>query len=231
MLPKTIPVTVEITIQIEQRAGARRVVQIGVGSEVGIKTKRTRPHRCLHRHRLVFAVDGDFLTDVVAQAQRTTQRNFLRCVATDHRIFHGEISVGHFHRRGAAHLHPHRLQILGQHIAGEGDIGKIRVNPVNVIVLHVAERQPARLGFLDHIKLDAANHRQAFAFEFLVGRLHRGIVGGRLGIPVFLTEIGVGDQHGARRTFPLLQPVGPAADRIGHDVIGVLFHHLTRHDG
>ena len=134
-----------------------------VGAKRGVVAEGVRRHRRLRGDRVAAPDEADLALDVVGQADRAPQRDLLRRVAADHRVFHVEVRQ----RRVAVDVALQRDRPAAPGSARclpvrRGDGRELRRH-AGEVGLAVQEAQPARLVLLDDGDLDAVVERQALA--------------------------------------------------------------------
>ncbi len=165
------------------------------------------------REGLALPDHADLLVDVVAERERTAQRDLLGRVAADDRVLHVEVRVGdrrlHAPRERDALLREARLELRRR----VEDVPDEVVRDRRVVDRPLLEREHPRRAFLDDADLDAAGQREPPALVLRDDRAVRGVaaVGEAL-----VAEARVRLEHDPLAAAPLLEAVGPGADRVRH---------------
>ncbi len=196
-------------------------------------TGDVRRDRLRGDRRLSLADDPDLVVDVVRGADRAPQRDLLRRIAADDRVFHVEVRVRDRELGRSLHFHA-ALRVFGQQpVLRIHHARRERARHVDDVELRAREHQEARIVFLDDRHLDRSDLRQALARHRRSHRLRRGIGIRRRGRKDDLAEIRIGLEDDLLSAQPLLQPIRVAADRVVHRaavLVGVALDHLPRDD-
>ena len=85
---------------------------------------------------------------------------------------------------------------VGRHLfVGYGLKGKCGRQIHQEILVFIQKRQPARLHFFNDRNLDPIHHGQTLALHLAINFLRAGIVCGRFGFVIRLSEIGIFHEH------------------------------------
>ena len=228
LLAPAIAVFVYIAMQVQQRLGAGQVVLAHLGLERGVVTKGLRTNGALPGNGLIAARQADLFFKIHRQRDGPPQRHFVRLIAAHQRVLHGEVTHRDIGPRVAHHAHASFLQIGGELVVRNGQVGELRWHVLQQVLFGIQIRQPPRLGLFDDGDDDPIHQGQALPLEARRHVLQPRLPFGRMLVVQHLAVIGVACQHHARAALPFGQHKGPRAHRVFANFVPVVLHHLPR---
>lgn len=234
LLAPAVAVDIDIAVRVQQRACACAVELAHLADERRVVAAGQRRDLRLRRNHRAAPDQADLLVGVVAERDRTSERNLVRLVAADDRVLH--VEVGDDDVGIQQPVEPDAaFRQRGRELAGRcGDVDVFE-RDVDRVLLAVQKRQPARLAFLDDRELDAIDHRQPATLQ---APQHCGCVrisGRWLSIEQLFAIARIAFEHDSRRALPLGEAERAGPDRVRHHVVGVGFDdiacHRTEHAG